>query len=53
MLTAIYNGYCKLIEGVTMETKLIISKSGCYFFGYDLIHTDDCSCDDDYMESLE
>ena len=36
----------------TQDT-LIISRSGCKFIGDKLFHTDNCSCDDEYMESLE
>lgn len=34
------------------DSVLVVSKSGCYFKGNDLIHQQTCSCDDDYEQSL-
>lgn len=34
-------------------TVLVIDKNtGCHFFGYKLIHTDECRCDEDYDRGL-
>lgn len=31
-------------------TEIIVSKSGCKFVEDKLVHTNDCSCDDEYDE---
>jgi len=36
-----------------VPTKHVMSRSGCYWFEDRMYHTDDCSCDDEYMESLD